>query len=161
MGSQLCIPFLENAWKVEDSESLAEGVKIVQYGQTNEAIVSRIGDFLRDAKSHSAKRQDWLLACLQSIEKIPTAWVAPLSKWIQTATNDSLVKIAGSIRKAKFADDDRASIAKSLIERAEAILGSAPDSTLAALAANPNNQEPISDACAKVILEQLTSPRAV
>ncbi len=158
-GISLCIPFLENAWNKEDVEQLAAGVKIVQIGRTNAVLLSRVGQWMQSASSISTKRQDWLLACLQQVsgDRIPAEWSAPLAMWIKTAGNDTLLKISGSIRKAKFSDDDRMKIATALRDRAQAILADAPEVTLAALASSPNHAEPLSNLCAMLIIEQLTA----
>ncbi len=162
LGISLCIPFLEAAWEKEDANQLAAGVKIVQIGRTNAALLKRVGEWMSAASSHSAKRQDWLLACLQQLsgDKIPSEWSAPLATWIKTAANDRLLNIAGSIRKAKFSNDDLASIATSLRSRAETILHDAPEVTLAALASSPNHAEPLGNLCAKLVVEQLTAPES-
>ncbi|HUP77351.1 MAG TPA: hypothetical protein VM260_02240, partial [Pirellula sp.] len=162
LGISLCIPFLEAAWEKEDVNQLAAGVKIVQIGRTNAALLKRVGEWMHTASSHSVKRQDWLLACLQQLsgDKIPSEWSAPLASWIRTAANDRLLNIAGSIRKAKFSNDDLASIATSLRGRAEAILHNAPEVTLAVLASSPNHAEPLSNLCATLVLEQLTAPES-
>ena len=161
-GISLCIPFLETAWKKEDVNQLAAGVKIVEMGRTNAVLLSRVGQWMQSASSLSTKRQDWLLACLQQVagDRIPTEWSAPLVLWIKTTDNDTLLKIAGSIRKAKFSEDDRLKIATTLRGRAESILVDAPEVTLAVLASCPNHAEPLSNFCAKIIIEQLTAPES-
>lgn len=159
-GINLCIPFLKTAWEKEDPELLAAAAKIVQSGRANTAITSRVSESMQMASSLSTNRQDWLLSCLQSSEKMPEEWSSPLASWIQTASNDVLIKIASSIRKAKFSEEDRTKIAKSLRKRAELTLTESPEVTLAALASNPDPKAPISDACLKVIEEQLTAPES-
>ncbi len=161
-GISLCIPYLETAWEKEDVDQLAAGVTIVRIGRTNAVLLSRIGQWMRSASSFSTMRQDWLLSCLEqaSSDRIPSEWTAPLALWLKTSDNDTLLKIAHSIRKAKFSDDDRMTIATALRGRAEVILADAPEVTLAALASSPNHAEPLSNLCAKIIIEQLTAPES-
>ena len=161
-GISLCIPFLETAWKKEDVNQLAAGVKIVEIGRTNAVLLSRVGQWMQSASSLSTKRVDWLLACLQQMsgDRMPTEWSAPLVLWIKTADNDTLLKIAHSIRKAKFSEDDRIKIATTLRGRAESILFDAPEVTLSVLASCPNHAEPLSNLCAKIIVEHLTAPES-
>ncbi len=157
-GVALCIPFLQMAWEKEDPELLSAAAKIVQSGRANTEIANRVGEWMQLASSLSVKRQDWLLSCLQSSDRMPEQWSTPLASWIQVASSDVLLKIASSIRKAKFSDEDRTRVAISLRSRAEATHAGVPEVTLAILAANPNPKEPISEACVRVIAEQLTAP---
>ena len=158
-GILYCIPFLESAWAKEDSNQFAAGVKIVQLGQSTPAMLTRIGAWLSTAPSQSVKRQDWLLACLKqsSGNRMPSEWSTPLASWIEVASNDTLMKIADSIRKATYSDDDRARVSKALRARAVAMTMESPDVALATLASSPNNSEPLSNACAKLIVQQLTA----
>ncbi len=156
-GISLCIPFLESAWEKEDLNQFAAGSKIVQLGRTNKAIVTRVGDWMRTAQSQPVARQDWLLVCVQSGDQMPEEWSGPIASWIGVAPNDILLKIANSIRKATYSDEDRVTIATALRARAEAIGLKAPEVSLATLASTPNNSELLSSTCAKLIIEQLTA----
>jgi putative heme-binding domain-containing protein len=161
-GVSLCLPFLESAWEREDTQQLAAGVRIVHVGRTNSALVARVAQWMQVASSVSAKRQDFLLTCLQQVseDRVPAEWSKPLSAWIKIASNETMMKIADSIRKAKFSDEDRVAIVGELRERAEANLKSAPEVAMAALASSPNHAVPLSVACSRLVVEQFVAPES-
>ncbi len=161
-GTSLCLPFLESAWEKEDADQLAAAAKIVQIGRTNEALIRRVGDWMQGAASQSEPRQDWLILCLQqaTADRIPGQWSAPLASWIKVTSKSTLVRVANSLRNVKFSNEDRMEIAHALRARAERSLLDAPEVAMAALASSVNLSEPISDSCAKLIIEQLTAPES-
>ena len=161
-GTSLCLPFLESAWENEDADQLAAGAKIVQIGRSNVGLIGRVGEWMQAAASLSEARQDWLLVCLQqaSGDRIPGQWSAPLASWIQVASNGTLMRIANSLRKAKFSDEDRIEIASALRARAERNFLDAPEVAMAALASSTNLSEPLSNPCTQLIIEQLTAPES-
>ncbi len=161
-GTSLCLPFLESAWEKGDADQLAAAAKIVQIGRSNKALIRRVGEWMQNAASLSEARQDWLLVCLQqaSSDRIPGEWSAPLASWIQVTSNGTLMRIANSLRKAKFSDDDRIKIAIALRARAERNLHDAPEIAIASLASSTHLSEPLSNSCAKLVIKQLTAPES-
>jgi len=161
-GTSLCLPFLDSAWEKEDADQLAAGAKIVQIGRSNVALIRRVGEWMQIAASLSEARQDWLLVCLQqaSGDRIPDEWSAPLASWIKVTSNSTLMRIANSLRKAKFSDEDRIKIASALRARAERNLLDAPEVAIAALASSTNLSEPLSNSCATLVVKQLTAPES-
>ena len=161
-GTALCLPFLESAWEREDAGQLAASIGIVQSCRTNVELLNRLAQWIKAGSSSSPTRQAWLQSCLQQVsnDRLPTAWCVPLESWIKSATNDDLRKIATSIRKAKYADEDRTKITEVLLSRAEAILSDSAETTLTALAACPSHSKPLSSACGAIVLEQLTAPES-
>ncbi len=161
-GTSLCLPFLESAWEKEDADQLAAAAKIVQIGRSNVALMRRVGEWIQSAASLSVARQDWLLICLQqtSGDRIPGEWSAPLASWIKVTSNDTLMRIANSLRKVKFSEDDRIKIATELRARAERNLLDAPEVAMAALASSTNLSELLGNPCATLIVKQLTAPES-
>jgi len=161
-GVAFSVPFLESAWKNEDADQLAAGVRIVQAGRTNGILLARVAEWMQVASSVSTKQQDFLLSCLQQIsgDRVPPEWSSSLSAWIKIASNETLLKIASSIRKAKFSDEDRVAITVELRARAEACLKSAPEVAIAALASCPGHSVPLSDPCSSLVVEQLVAPES-
>ena len=161
-GVAFSVPFLESAWKNEHADQLAAGVRIVLAGRTNSILLARVAQWMQVASSVSPKQQDFLLACLQQIsgDRVPAEWSTPLSAWIRIASNETLLKIASSIRKAKFSDEDRTDITVELRARAEACLKSAPEVAIATLASCPSHSLPLSDPCSSFVVEQLVAPES-
>ena len=161
-GVAFSVPYLESAWKNDHADQLAAGVRMVQVSQTNSLLLARVAQWMQMAPSVSPKQQDFLLACLQQIsgDRVPSDWSSSLSVWIKIASNEMLLKIANSIRKAKFSDEDRVAIAIELRTRAEACLKSAPEVAIALLASSPNHSFPLSDTCSGLIIDQLVAPES-
>ncbi len=161
-GISLCVPFLDSAWKNEDSQQLEAAARIVQAGKKNSLLLGRVGQWMQTALSVSPKQRDFLLACLQqaSGDPLPTEWSSPLSVWIKKSSNETMARIAGSIRKAKFSEGDRVAIVSELRARAEACMPSAPEAAIVALASSPSHSAPLSAACSSMVVEQLVAPES-
>ena len=158
-GIAMCVPFLKQAWESENDSELLAGKSIVQLGLNNEALHGMVTGWIRSGPKLSGSRMDWLVDCLQRTSaEIPNDWAIALADWIdETKDNESLVKIANSIRSAKFASANRELIAKSLRHRAEGLID-CPQVAMAALAACPMISLPLTDRCSSLIAEQLVVP---
>jgi putative membrane-bound dehydrogenase-like protein len=156
-GIALCIPFLRDAWNREQLSTLESLSPLVLSGTSNDAVRTQIAEWIQAGPSLNANRQDWLLTCLQKLggEPLPSEWTKSLANWIDTSTSDeSLIKIASSIRNSKFANSDRDVVAKALVNRAGLVLNK-PKVAIALLAACPNIAWKQSKECSELIVQQL------
>ena len=161
-GIELTVPFLESAWNLEDNARLAACIPLVARGASHPKLRALFGDLLGAAPTQSETRQAWLIECLThaSSDVLPSEWSKPLVAWIRSANGPLLGRIADSIRKTKFANEDRASIARTLRSRFEELIAIDPILAVQVIAATPPDMEPLDEGSLHAIIQQITVPES-
>jgi len=160
-GTSLCIPFVLDAWNRDETEVLAAALPVMQLGAENTELKLQFAAWLRTADAQSISRQNWLLDSIRGSRgaSIPTEWIDPLSSWIKTGSEESVIRLAVAIQSVSFQKADSGIIANALHRRVEKT-DAKPEVMLKILAASPRTDLSLSERNASVLIQHIAAPES-
>lgn len=156
-GLDHCTDFLNQAWQTQNEVTLSMSLPMVRSFKSDAKGLEMMEAWLRSASSESAPRQRWLLLALDSMsgEKLPDPWIDAILFWLEgTQDHDALERIAATVRKIEFTDQQKATATQAIRKIAKTFLES-PKVVLSLLAACPESDAHLEDAMVRRVIDEL------